>query len=101
MANGSRRTSPTLPPAAGGGPDAIVAAFYHPSAQLAASTTSGTVSLRLAPKMNAEIGTPAGLSHSGSSDGHCLAETVNRALGCAALRPVSRASTGVHDSPRP
>src|SRR5437764_5182775 len=53
------------------------------------------VSLRRAPKMNAEIGTPSGLSHSGSSDGHCVADTVKRALGCAALRPQS----GVHDRP--
>src|SRR5207253_5501761 len=45
--------------------------------------------------MNAEIGTPAGLSHSGSSDGHCVAETVKRALGCAALRP----QAGLHDCP--
>src|SRR5260370_32227900 len=45
--------------------------------------------------MNAEIGTPAGLSHSGSSDGHCVAPTVKRAFGCAALRPQS----GVHDCP--
>src|SRR2546425_12996001 len=53
------------------------------------------VSERLAPKMNAEIGTPAGLSHSGSSEGHCVAATVKRAFGCAALRPQS----GVHDFP--
>ena len=39
--------------------------------------------------MNAEIGTPAGSSHSGSSDGHCVADTVKRAFGCAALRPQS------------
>src|SRR5690242_13396469 len=45
--------------------------------------------------MNAEIGTPAGLSHSGSSDGHCVAATVNRAFGWAALRP----QPGVHDLP--
>src|SRR5450631_2518220 len=100
MAKGSRRTSPTLPAAAAVVSDPIVAALYTPSSQFAASTTSGTVSLRLAPKMNADIGTPAGLSHSGSSEGHCVAETVKRALGCAALRPVSRASAGVHDSPR-
>src|SRR5436305_15321747 len=43
--------------------------------------------------MNAEIGTPAGLSHSGSREGHCVAATVKRAFGCAAFRPQS----GVHD----
>src|SRR5579859_1732145 len=32
----------------------------------------------------AEIGTPAGSSHSGAMVGHWLAGTVNRALGCAA-----------------
>src|SRR5881628_2704230 len=45
--------------------------------------------------MKAEIGTPSGLSHSGSSDGHCMAATVKRAFGCAALRPQS----GVHACP--
>src|SRR5438034_4840304 len=95
MAKGSRRTSPTLPVAAAVVSDPIVAALYTPSSQFAASTTSGTVSLRLAPKMKAEIGTPAGLSHSGSSDGHCFADTVNRALGWAALRP----QPGVQDCP--
>ena len=35
-----------------------------------ACTTSGTVSLRRAPKMNASIGTPSGLSQCGSSEGH-------------------------------
>src|SRR5262245_5459790 len=37
--------------------------------------------------MKAEIGTPSGLSAAGSKLGHCRAETVKRALGCAALRP--------------
>src|SRR6202521_608608 len=97
MAKGSRRTSPTLPAAAAVVSDPIVAALYTPSSQFAASTTNGTVSLRLAPKINAEISTPAGLSHSGSREGHCVAETVNRALGCAAAPPVSRSAIGVHD----
>ncbi len=38
------------------------------------------------------MGTPLGFSHSGAITGHCLAATVNRALGCAAFRPES----GVH-----
>src|SRR5450432_3432458 len=95
MANGSRRTSPTFPVAAAVVSEPIVAALYTPSSQLVASTTSGIVSLRRAPKMNADIGTPAGLSHSGSSDGQRSADTVNRALGCAALRP----HPGVQDCP--
>src|SRR5215472_11516913 len=99
IAKGSRRTSPTLPVAAAVVSDPIVAALYTPSAQLVASTTSGTVSLRRAPKMKADIGTPSGLSHSGSSDGHCVDETVKRALGCAALRPVFLPISGVHGFP--
>src|SRR5262249_41264172 len=43
-------------------------------------------------KRMASIGTPFGSSHSGAITGHCLAGVVNRALGCAALRPDS----GVH-----
>src|SRR5215471_2599682 len=88
IANGSRRTSPTLPLAAAVVSEPIVAALYTPSSQLIASTTRGIVSLRRAPKMKAEIGTPSGLSHSGSSEGHWVDDTVKRALGCAALRPV-------------
>src|SRR5450631_867128 len=95
MAKGSRRTSPTLPAAAAVVSDPIVAALYTPSSQLVASTTSGTVSLRRAPKMNADIGTPRGLSHSESSDGQRSAATVKRAFGCAALRP----QPGVHVCP--
>src|SRR6202035_386925 len=38
------------------------------------------------------IGTPFGSSHSRAITGHCAAETVNRAFGCAALR----ADSGVH-----
>src|SRR5207237_8823480 len=99
MANGSRRTSPTLPAAAAVVSDPIVAALYTPSSQFAASTTNGTVSLRLAPKMNAEMGTPAGLLHAGSSERHGVAENVRSALRYAAMRQVTRASDDVHDSP--
>src|SRR5215468_3350048 len=95
IAKGSRRTSPTLPVAAAVVSEPIVAALYTPSSQLVASTTSGIVSLRRPPKMNADIGTPSGLSHSGSRDGHCVDATVKRAFGCAAVRPES----GVHDRP--
>ena len=44
--------------------------------------------------MKASIATPAGLSHSGSSAGLLAAATVNRALGCAALRPLVLAMAG-------
>src|SRR5262249_58795543 len=87
MAKGSRRPSPPLPAAAAVVSEAIVAAAYTPSAQLNAWYTKGTVLLRRPPKMKAEIGTPSGLSQSGSRLGHCAAATVKRALGCAALTP--------------
>src|SRR5258708_7580574 len=61
--------------------------MYTPSRQLFASVPGGTVVGRRPPKMNAPIGTPSGLSHCGSIDGHCAAPTVKRALGCAAGRP--------------
>src|SRR5580765_1793657 len=48
--------------------------------------------------MNAEIGTPCGSSHAGSIEGHCEAETVNRAFGCAANLPFLP-SWGVQDLP--
>src|SRR5579862_890326 len=96
IANGSRRTSPTLPAAAAVVSDPIVAAMYTPSSQVRASLTSGTVSERRAPNTSADSGTPAGLSHSGSRDGHCRAETVKRAFGCAAGRP----QPGVHELAR-
>ena len=49
--------------------------------------TSGTAVARRPPNRMAEIGTPAGSSHSGAMDGHCAAATVNRELGCAAGLP--------------
>src|SRR5436190_5564619 len=69
--------------------------MYTPSSQSLDSVTSGTVEERRPPKMNASIGTPCGSSHFGSIDGHCAADTVKRALGCAAGRPAS----GVHALP--
>src|SRR5277367_34136 len=54
---------------------------------------------RRPPKMNALIGTPSGSSHAGSMVGHCEAGAVKRALGCAALAPVSLAICGVHCLP--
>src|SRR6267142_774138 len=54
---------------------------------------------RLPPKMIALIGTPFGSSQAGSIVGHCEAGAVKRALGCAALAPVSVAICGVHFLP--
>ena len=69
--------------------------MYPPSFQLFASVTSGTVEERRPPKMNASIGTPAGSSQFGSSDGTCDIATVKRAFGCAAGVP----DCGVHSLP--
>src|SRR5690606_31852550 len=66
-----------------------------PCSQSKASVTSGTVVRRRPPNRIAEIGTPAGSSHSGAIDGHCPADTVNRALGCAAGLSLA----GVHGLP--
>src|ERR1051325_1317530 len=51
---------------------------------------------RRPPKMIARMGTPCGSSHDGSIVGHCDAGAVNLAFGCAALRPLSLAISGVH-----
>src|SRR5215469_8779645 len=99
IAIGSRRTTPTLPVAAAVVSEPMVAPMYTPASQLSASVTRGTVSDRLPPKTNAEMGTPCGFSHSGSIDGHCPAGTVKREFGCAALRPVVLAISGVHSWP--
>src|SRR3954454_21675943 len=55
-----------------------------PCSHEVASVTSGTLVARRPPKRMAEMGTPAGSSHSGAIDGHCDAGVVKRALGCAA-----------------
>src|ERR1041384_4596085 len=54
---------------------------------------------RRPPKMMAPMGTPSGSSQDGSMVGHCDAGAVNLAFGCAALRPVSLAISGVHTLP--
>src|SRR5271168_4988701 len=54
---------------------------------------------RRPPKTMALMGTPSGSSHAGSMVGHCEAGAVKRALGCAALAPVSLAICGVHFFP--
>src|SRR5207244_12639551 len=86
---------PTWPVIAAVVSEPRVAAMYTPSDQFFASVTSGTVVERRPPKMKASIGTPAGSSQCGSMDGHCAAETVKRALGCAAARPLD----GAHSLP--
>ena len=64
-----------------------------PCSQSKASVTSGTTVARRPPKRMAEIGTPLGSSHSGAMTGHCEAGAVKRALGWAAGRARTRASS--------
>src|ERR1700759_2646211 len=89
IAIGSKRSSPTLPTAAAVVSDAIWAARNTPSCQSCASNTRGTTRERRPPNRKAEIGTPAGSSHSGAIDGHWPAGEVERGFGCAAGVPVS------------
>src|SRR5262249_6405274 len=96
IANGSRRSWPISPSAAAVFSDAMHAPRKTPCCQDRASTTSGAAVARRPPNKIAEIGTPAGSSHSGAIDGHCAAGTVNRALGWAAGSP----EPGVQSRPR-
>src|SRR6516162_909940 len=84
IANGSCRNSPTVPSAAAVFSEAILAPRNTPWSQPNDSITSGTVLARRPPNKIAEIGTPAGSSHSGAMIGHWTAGVVNRELGCAA-----------------
>src|ERR1700722_15394342 len=84
IANGSKRSSPTVPAAAAVFSEPIVAPRKTPCSQSNASATSGTTVERRPPKRIAEIGTPAVSSHSGAIAGSCAAATVKRAFGCAA-----------------
>ena len=84
MAKGSKRSSPMVPAAAAVFSDDMIEPRNTPCCQSSDSVTSGTLVARRPPKRMAEIGTPAGSSHSGAMDGHCDAGAVNRALGWAA-----------------
>src|SRR4051794_21435301 len=84
MANGSKRSWPTVPNAAAVCSELIVAPRNTPCSQSNASRTSGTTEARRPPNRKASIGTPAGSSHSAAIDGTWAAETVKRELGCAA-----------------
>src|SRR3954447_16578945 len=84
IANGSKRSSPTVPAAAAVFSELIVAPRKTACFQSNASRTSGTPVERRPPSRNASIGTPAGSSQSSEIDGHCAAATVKRAFGCAA-----------------
>src|SRR6266852_3168174 len=94
IAMGSRRVTPTSPVAAAVVSLAIVAPTNTPCCQSKDSYTSGATRPRRPPNINAEIGTPSGASHFGEMLGDCFADTVYRALGCAAA-PLE----GSHASP--
>src|SRR5438093_44620 len=84
IANGSKRSFPIAPAAAAVVSEDMIEPRKTPCFQSKASRTSGTTVDRRPPNSIASIGTPAGSSHSGAIEGHCLAGVVKRALGCAA-----------------
>src|SRR5512132_1862371 len=84
IANGSKRSSPTLPAAAAVFSELMIEPRNTPWVQSNDSVTSGTLVARRPPNRMAEMGTPSGSSHSGAIDGHCDAGVVNRAFGWAA-----------------
>src|SRR5881227_4080150 len=81
IANGSRRSSPTLPSAAAVFSDATFAPRKTPWFQSKDSVTSGTAEARRPPKRIAEIGTPLGSSHSGAMIGHWVIGVQKRLFG--------------------
>src|SRR3954470_20000028 len=87
MAKGSNRSLPTAPACAAVVSEDMIEPRNTPCCHERASVTSGTFVARRPPKRIAEIGTPAGSSHSGAIDGHCSAGAVKRAFGCAAGTP--------------
>src|SRR5918997_4470287 len=89
IAIGSRRTSPILPAAAAVFSLDSVAPRNTPCCQSKASLTSGMVLARRPPNRIAEIGTPAGSSHSSASIGHCAIGVQYREFGCAQRCPAA------------
>src|ERR1039457_5214145 len=89
IANGSWRSCPTRPVAAAVVWEATGAPRNTPVGREWASVTRGTAVARRPPNRIAEIGTPAGSSHSAAIDGHWAASTVNRELGGAAGLPAA------------
>src|SRR5882724_6245634 len=85
IANGSRRTTPTLPVAAAVVSEPSVAPMKTPCAQLNDCITSGIVVALRPPKMMALIGTPAGSSQNLDRQGLFVAGAVKREFGCAAF----------------
>ena len=96
MAIGSKRRLPTAPCWAAVVSLAMMEPRNTPWSQLVAWVTRGTVVRRRPPNRIAEMGTPAGSSHSDATEGHCDAGAVKRALGWAA----GVSTSGVHALPR-
>src|SRR3954447_9939964 len=95
MAKGSRRRLPTAPVEAAVVSEAMIEPRKTPCCQLYASVTSGTVVAPRPPNRSAEIGAPAGSSHSGATDGTCDSGAVKRLFGWAA----GLAESGVQSLP--
>src|SRR3954465_7800292 len=87
IANGSKRSLPTAPAWAAVVSEDMIEPRNTPCCQDRASVTRGTLVARRPPKRIAEIGTPAGSSHSGAIDGHCSAGAGKRAFGWARGTP--------------
>src|SRR2546423_13095880 len=87
MAKGPTRSFPPAPAGGAVVSELMIEPRNTPCSQSKASVTSGTLVARRPPNSTAEIGTPAGSSHSGAMDGHWPAGAVNRALGWAAGVP--------------
>jgi hypothetical protein len=85
-----------VPSAAAVFSEATLAPRNTPCCQSKDSVTSGTAEARRPPNKIADIGTPAGSSHSSAMIGHCPAGTVKREFGCAA----GRSDPGVQSLPR-
>src|SRR5437763_16804698 len=84
MAKGSRRSLPTAPAAAAVVSEAMIEPRNTPWSQSKDWWMRGTVEDRRPPTRMAEIGTPAGASHSGAIAGSWAAGAVQRAWGWAA-----------------
>src|SRR5579859_7794142 len=85
IANGSRRTTPTLPAAAAVVSLPRVAPKKTPFIQLNACITRGMVVARRPPKTIALMGTPSGSSANLLSAGLFVEGDVKREFGCAAF----------------
>ncbi len=89
IAMGSWRNLPRSPDAAAVFSEETMDPMKVPWFQSLASLTRGTTVARRPPNNMALMGTPCKSSASFAMTGHCLIETVKRALGCAAVVSLS------------